>query len=506
MKHTRTKKSLSAKRYPLDAKSVYAVILAGGIGSRFWPLSRELEAKQFLSFGGDKTLLAQTIERIKPLCVSERIIIVGSAQHKLPLERHAEEYGIPVSNIILEPSGKNTAPAIALAAKHIHALDKNAVMIVLPADHYIRDTQKFLDVINNAVEVAKSNSLVTLGITPTVPHTGYGYIKIKSPVTSHRSPVRKGLRAKSQELRAVYSVDKFVEKPNRKKAELYFKDKHYFWNSGMFIWTADAILKEIKQCLPEVSKKIESLDIASAIDQEIWNSIQSISIDYGVLERSKHVAVIPAGDIGWSDLGSWSSMTQLFPADDEGNVIKADSIDIESRNVSVFGNNRLIATIGLKDTIIVDTDDALLVCNNKHTEKVKQIVEKIKQDKRQEHITHKTVKRPWGSYTVLNIGNGFKVKSIQIEPFKKLSLQRHNYRSEHWVVVEGQAKVTNGDKTYYPRENESIYITQGHIHRLENPINKPLRIIEVQCGHYLEEDDIERLDDDFARKTQMITD
>lgn len=485
----------------------YAVILAGGVGSRFWPLSRELESKQFLKLHGDKSLLQYTISRIHPLIPAKRIYIIGNCRHRYEIEKQIAPYRIPPGNVILEPQGKNTAPAIAAAAEKLARLDAQSTMIVLPADHFIHREQKFLEVLKGAVALADNGFLVTLGITPTLPHTGYGYIKIKSLLersnerTKRRGDVRFAMtRGKGPRNQNVFLAEKFVEKPDRKKAEQYFKDKKYYWNSGMFVWKSKVILAEIKEHLPGLARRIiRVLNRGGEIDPEQWSRIQAISIDYGVLERSRNVAIITAGDIGWSDLGSWASLHEVFEPDENGNIIKADSIDIESRNMTVFGSNRLIATIGLKDTVVVDTDDALLVCKKEHAEKVKHIVDMIKGKGRKEHSLHKTVKRPWGTYTVLSLGEGFKIKLIQIDPHKRLSMQKHNYRSEHWVVVEGRATVACEGRILYPRENESVYIQKGHLHRLENPSETPLKIVEVQCGGYLEEDDIERFDDDYKR-------
>jgi len=458
--------------------SVYAVILAGGVGSRFWPLSRELEPKQFLKFKGEKSLLQQTIDRVLPLIPSENIIIIGSQQHKFELEGQVASFKVPAENIILEPCGKNTAPAIGLAARMIAKRDLDATMIVLPADHYIENTKKLLKIFKQGIEIADKDYLVTIGIEPTSAHTGYGYIKIKKD---------EGRRTRDEK---AYKVEKFTEKPDKKTAKKYFKSKQYFWNSGMFIWRAASILNEINKYLPDLSKKL-SLDK--------WASIQPISIDYGILEKSKKVVMLPGYGLGWSDLGSWSAFSSICDKDKNGNVLCGDSVDFDSSEVSVFGKNRLIATIGLKNTVIVDTDDALLVCDKSRTEDVKKVVDHIKSNKRQEHFVHKTVKRPWGTYMVLNTGLGFKVKLVQISPNKRLSLQRHLQRSEHWVVVEGEAKITVGRDVYYRKSNESIYVPKKGVHRLENATNKPLKIVEVQCGQYLEEDDIERVEDDFQR-------
>lgn len=459
----------------------YAVILAGGTGSRFWPLSRELEPKQFLSFNGKKSLLQQTIERVLPLVPKENILIVGSSQHKFELEGQLVRYAIPTANIILEPCGKNTAPAIGFVARVIEKRDPEAIMIVLPADHYISNPDKLIGVLKNAVQAAQDDNLITIGIKPTSAHTGYGYIKIKSIVHSPRSTKKS------------YIVDKFVEKPDKKTAEKYVKAKTYFWNSGMFVWKAQVILEEIKRYLPDLYNKLSL---------KKWDSIKPISIDYGVLEKSHRVIMIPGNNLGWSDLGSWSAFSAICKKGKDGNVIQADCIDIDSQDISVFGKDRLIATIGLKDVVVVDTDDALLVCHKSRAEEVKRIVEQIKGKKRQEHYTHKTVKRPWGTYSVINMGSGFKVKLVQIAPHKRLSLQRHLHRSEHWVVVEGEAKITVGRDVYFRKANQSIYVPKKGIHRLENPGKVPLKIVEVQCGQYLEEDDIERLEDDFERNSK----
>jgi len=460
-------------------KNTYAVILAGGVGSRFWPLSRELEPKQFLSFNGMKSLLEQTVSRVLLFVPAKNVFIIGSANHKFDLEKQTAPYAIPAANIILEPSGKNTAPAIGLAARLIQSQDPGAVMLVLPADHYISNTKKLMSLFKEGVKLAREDYLVTIGITPSCAHTGYGYIKIKKG---------EGQRAKGKES---YKVDKFTEKPDKKNAEKYCKAGNYYWNSGMFIWKASAISGEIKKYLPDLSQKL---------DLKNWDSIKPVSIDYGVLEKSRRAVVIPASNLGWSDLGSWSAYSAICGKDKNGNIMQADCIDIDSEDISVFGKSRLIATIGLKDVVLVDTDDALLVCHKNRTEEVKKIVEHIRTQKRQEHVAHKTVKRPWGAYSVINMGAGFKVKLVQIDPHKRLSLQRHLYRSEHWVVVEGEAKITVGRDVYFRKANESIYVPKKGVHRLENAANGPLKIVEVQCGSYLEEADIERIQDDFNRK------
>ncbi len=480
-----TKKRIKVKGGSDKSPKTYAVILAGGVGSRFWPLSRELEPKQFLKLHDDKSLLQHTVERLIPSIPIEQIYLISNQHYKFEIENQLACFSLPKENIVLEPEGKNTAPAIGLMATILSQKDPESTMIVLPVDHFIRDTKGFLDILKQAVKLAHSNYLVTLGITPRAPHTGYGYIKRRSKASKLQSNA--------------YLIEQFCEKPDKKKAELFYRDKNYFWNSGMFIWKSRVILKEINRLLPDLSKKLKQLGASLTINPKTWSQIKSISVDYGILEKSKKTAVIVVKDIGWSDLGSWASLSEFLPHNKSGNIIHGDSIDLGSKNIAVWGTKHLIATIGLKDLFIVDTPDALLVCDRNRTEDVKKIVEEIKRRGRQEHIAHNTVKRPWGNYTIINTALGFKVKEVQIHPHKRLSLQAHKRRSEHWIVVEGEAKIVNGDKVCYLAENESMYISKGTTHRLENPGDGPLKIIEVQCGHYLEEDDIERYEDDFER-------
>ncbi|MFA5038096.1 MAG: mannose-1-phosphate guanylyltransferase/mannose-6-phosphate isomerase [Candidatus Omnitrophota bacterium] len=471
---------------------LYALILAGGVGSRFWPLSRELEPKQFLQFMGDHSLLQQTIQRVTPLIPPENIYIISNEQYKFQIQHQVAGLKVPAANIILEPQGKNTAPAIGLAAGFIYKRDPEAVMAVLPADHHIGKPEKLVGILKKAAEAASDKRLVTIGIMPQSAHTGYGYIKTKS--SAGRAGQGKPL-----------PVEKFVEKPDKQKAEKFFKDKRYFWNSGMFVWKAGVILDEIKTHLPELYRTLAILSQPNSFDSRIWAKIAPISVDYGVLEKSKNVVVFPAQDLGWSDLGSWSSYCKICGKDKSGNVLQNDCVDIGSKDIAVFGKGRLVATIGLKDVIVVDTDDALLICHKDRSEEVKSVVEQIRQNKRQEHVSHKTVKRPWGLYSVINMGDGFKVKLVQIDPHKRLSLQKHHQRSEHWVVVEGEAKITIDRDTCFRGPNQSIYVPKKGLHRLENATDKPLKIVEVQCGAYLEEDDIERLSDDFNRKKEVIS-
>lgn len=469
--------------------NLYAVILAGGVGSRFWPLSRELEPKQFLQFTGEHSLLQQTVRRIAPLVSPERVYIITNEQYRFQIQHQVASLKISASNIILEPQGKNTAPAIGLAAGYIYRRDPQAVIAVLPADHHIAKPEKLLAFLKKAAVSAQEGNIVTIGIEPESAHTGYGYIKAKS----------KNSRNNGQPL----PVEKFVEKPDQKKAEKFFKDKRYYWNSGMFVWKAQVILDEIKKHLPELYRTLAVLSQSENMDARVWAKINPISIDYGVLEKSKNVVVFPAKKLGWSDLGSWAAYCKICGKDQNGNILKNDCVDIGSKNIGVFGQGRLVATLGLKDVVIVDTDDALLVCHKDRTEEVKSVVDHIRKQQRQEHFSHKTVKKPWGTYSVINTGEGFKVKLVQIDPHKRLSLQKHHHRSEHWVVVEGEAKITIDRDVYFRGPNQSIYVPQKGLHRLENATDKPLKIVEVQCGKYLEEDDIVRIKDDFERKSKI---
>jgi mannose-1-phosphate guanylyltransferase/mannose-6-phosphate isomerase len=470
----------------MSKKNLYALILAGGVGSRFWPLSRQLEPKQFLCVAGKRTLIQETLWRIKNKIKPANIFLITNSAYFFDIKRQTAGFAIPKQNILLEPEGKNTAPAIAWAARHILALDPEGVMVVLPSDHLILKPKKFLAILERAEALARKGSLVTLGIKPERADTGYGYIKI--------SP-----KLKAQSSRPGYfPVEKFLEKPNQKKAEAYFRQGNYLWNSGIFIWKAATFLEEVKRYLPALYKGISALNEKNF--KTVWNKLPAISVDYGILEKSRKVVTVPA-DMAWTDLGSWEALAQtpILKKDGRGNVIKADCINLEGRGNFIFGSDRLITTVGLKDLVIVDTPDALLVCRKDLSQKVKDIVDVLKKNRRQEHILHKTVKRPWGSYTVLKLGDRFKIKTVDIDPGQRLSLQLHRRRAEHWVVVEGLARVRKGRKSRLVRANESIYIPAHTPHRLENPGQNHLKIVEVQTGGYLEEDDIVRFKDDYDR-------
>ena len=458
----------------------YAVILAVGVGSRFWPFSRELEPKQFMKIIGENSLLQTTIERLNGVVERKNIYVVTNNIYFYEVKAQVAKFGIPDKNIILEPQGKNTAPAIGLCAKLISRIDKEAILLVLPSDHYIKNLENFKRTLKKAIACAKNNLLVTIGIKPTIPSTGYGYIKVVGKKNGY------------------LVVEKFLEKPDLNKAKRYFKDKLFYWNSGIFIWKASIFLDEVNEYLPKLYANLQMINSVNDISK-VWPKIGAISVDYGIMEHSKRIALIPS-NFFWTDLGSWDALTEIFPKDKKGNISSVNVLNHNSQGVCVFNRgNRLISTIGLKDIVIADTADALLVCDRSKTQDVKVLVEKLKLLNRKEHLVHLTEHRPWGSFTVLQKSFGFKIKLIEILPGKRLSLQRHKKRSEHWVVVSGKARVTVEKRSFMANINRSIYVPMGKKHRLENPTDKPVRIVEVQTGSYLEEDDIERFEDDFRR-------
>ncbi|MFO0697681.1 MAG: mannose-1-phosphate guanylyltransferase/mannose-6-phosphate isomerase [Nitrospira sp.] len=477
--------------------AVYPVIMAGGSGTRFWPLSRHLFPKQLLRIGGEHTLIQQTMRRVLGCAPAGNVLIsTNAAQADLIRVQLTDWKEDLVDGFVLEPEGRNTAPAIALAALEAQRRDPDAVMLVVPADHVITGQRDFETAVQLACQLAEEGYLVTFGIKPIRPETGYGYIK----------PNDKALLGKLGKLRG-FSVYKFVEKPNVAKATQYLKAGNYYWNSGMFVWRAATILEEIRRHQPAIATamdRIRELHLGQAPKsaiEDLYRAIKPVSIDNGVMERSSKSAVIPVA-FKWSDVGSWGSLDEVASKDKAGNVTTGRVVDLESRRSIVYADRRVVATIGLQDMVVVDTPDATLVCPKSRAQDVKKVVDILKQQKAPEHLEHLTVHRPWGSYTVLEEGPGFKVKRVTVNPGGRLSLQMHHQRSEHWVVIAGTARVTRGEEIFDLQVGQSTAIPVKTQHRLENPGHETVHIIEVQNGPYLGEDDIVRFKDDYGRSVK----
>lgn len=468
--------------------------MAGGSGTRFWPLSREAMTKQLLRIDGGESLIQQTIKRVRPLIPSDHIHIVTNKSQSEQIKYQVAELG--KDNFIIEPAAKNTAAAVGLAAVYLNYQNPDSVMGILPADHVVKNKEQFLETMKCAFAAAVEGQLVTIGIKPLRPETGYGYIHAGEPLNPPIPPLEKT---------EIFHVDRFTEKPDIETAKTYVADGHYFWNSGMFVWKTSVILDEIERHMPllgaglkEIKSAIGSSDESSVVSK-VFAGLESVSIDYGIMEKSDKVVVIPA-DLGWSDVGSWTALDDISTKDARGNVIAGNVVDVESRDSIIYASNRLVATVGLNDMVVVDTEDATLVCHKDKAQDVKKIVEELRRRGAEEHLTHRTAIRPWGSYTLLEKGDRFKIKRIVVNPGARLSFQMHYHRSEHWVVVSGTAKVIRGEDEFFVNPNESTYIPMEAKHRLENPGRIPLQIIEVQNGEYLEEDDIVRLDDVYGRE------
>src|SRR5574340_95901 len=475
----------------------HAVILAGGSGSRLWPLSRQHLPKQFLSLDGDASLLQTTIDRLSPVIEGENILIVTQEAHAKGEAYHA----LLPYHTLFEPVWRNTAPAIALAAAQLMADGSDPIMVVLPADHIIKDAARFRDHLIAAIKAAENGRLITFGIQPTRPDIGFGYIK------AHRgSAVDKEAPSGSCDMSEVYTVERFTEKPDHATAEHFLKQGDYYWNSGMFVWRASVILAEIQRHLPAVHQIAQTIleesrtgtSFQQAVEEH-FAAMPSISIDYGVLEKSDRVSLIPC-DIGWNDVGSWHAVYEISAKDGNGNTLQGNVIALECHNSLIRAEKRLVAAIGVEDLCIVETTDAVLISKSDQTQRVREVVDMLDQRGATEHVYHAKVNRPWGSYTVLEEDqDGFKIKRIEVAPGARLSLQSHNQRSEHCVVVSGTATVTNGDEVITVQKNQSTYIPIGSKHRLENLGLEPLHIVEVQVGEYLGEDDIQRYEDNYGR-------
>jgi mannose-1-phosphate guanylyltransferase/mannose-6-phosphate isomerase len=456
------------------------IILAGGGGTRLFPLSRTRFPKQFLKLNGDKSLLAQTIERFLLLVKSSDMVIVTSQDYVHHVKTELAAAKALEAHILLEPVSRNTAPAIALAAKY--CVEKlgcglNEVMFVTPSDHVIRPMEIFAANVRQAVDMAKLDKLVTLGVPPDSPETGYGYIQSGKPVGNG------------------FIVESFREKPDRETAAAYLANGGYYWNSGMFAFTIDRFMAELREHQPDIYTLADT-----GFDAMAKNFIEmpNISIDYAVTEKSSQVMMVPL-TAKWSDIGSWDAIYDVLGKDTDGNAVKGDCMSIDCSNTLMLGNSRLIAGIGLKDLLVVETDDVILVAQKGESQKVKDLVSGLKANGRVEADEHTTIYRPWGLYTVMGSGPGYKMKKIVVNPGQVLSLQMHYHRSEHWIVIGGTAKVTVGETESMVCENEGIFVPQTTKHRLENPGKQLLEIIEVQNGSYLGEDDIVRFEDKYGR-------
>lgn len=481
----------------MSDRQIHAVILAGGSGSRLWPLSRQHLPKQFLALDGDLSLLQTTINRLSPVIDAKNVLIVTQESHAKGEAYHAL---LPYQSLF-EPVGRNTAPAIALAAAYLTANGADPIMVVLPSDHIIKDEVRFRAHLNIAIEAAESGKLITFGIQPTRPDTGFGYIK-----TRRSSPLDKGGLGGIGDGDAIYEVERFTEKPDDATAERFLKEGDYYWNSGMFVWRASVILAEIERHLPAVYQVIQTIvtesHSAGTFQQAVekhFSAAPSISIDYGVLEKSDRVSLIPC-DIGWNDVGSWQAVHEITSKDQNGNALQGNVIALGCKNSLIRAEKRLVAVIGVKDLCVIETADAVLISKSDQTQRVREVVEILHHRGATEHVYHAKVNRPWGNYTMLEEDpEGFKIKRIEVAPGARLSLQSHNQRSEHWVVVSGTATVTNGNEVITVQKNQSTYIPIGSKHRLENLGTEPLHIVEVQVGEYLGEDDIQRYEDNYGR-------
>ena len=473
---------------------IVPVILSGGSGSRLWPLSREYYPKQLLPLVGQRTMLQDTVLRLD--CLNDRgaPLVVCNEAHRFMVAEQLRQVGQEAEAVILEPVGRNTAPAVALAALQALSQGGDPVLLILPADHVIRNAQALCLAIQAGLKPVSSGCLLTFGIIPNAPETGYGYIR--------RGP---HLENGDHGTNEIYEVDRFVEKPDLETAQTYLAEGGYYWNSGMFMFKASVYLEELETFAPDIlaacknawENRVRDLDF-TRLDPEMFGKCPSDSIDYAVMEKTGRGVVIPL-DAGWSDVGSWAALWGVGETDSLGNVTYGDVIDVDCHESYLYGGSRLVAGVGLKNTIVVETADAVLVADKDRVQDVKQIVEHLKSSHREEHLLHKRVNRPWGSYEGLDAGDGFLVKRITVNPGASLSLQRHQHRAEHWVVVRGTADVTCDNVVQSLVANQSFYIPIGSMHRLTNPGDEMLEIIEVQTGEWLSEDDIERFEDNYGR-------
>ncbi len=465
---------------------IVPIILSGGSGTRLWPLSRKLHPKQFIDLVNDTTLFQDTILRLPKDAANP--LIICNEEHRFLAAEQLRQINKESNGIILEPIGKNTAPAIALAALKFINNGEDPLLLVLSADHLIQNINTFHQSIKIAEKLAEKDKLVTFGIVPDKAETGYGYIQADMSNTNDH-----------------YNIQSFKEKPSQKDAEKYLDSGDYLWNSGMFMFKASVYLNELEKFEPEIlntckkscQTEYKDKDFIRLNNDEFYQCPEQ-SVDYAVMEHTENAMVVPL-DANWSDIGSWDALWETKNKDDNGNVSEGDVILDKVKNTYAYSSNRLVSVTGVEDLVIVDTQDALLVADKKHSQNIKNIVNQLKDNGRSEADNHRKVFRPWGYYDSIDSDSGFQVKRILVNPGAKLSLQKHEHRAEHWVVVKGSAKVTCGDKVFTLRENQSTYIPKGDVHRLENQEKIDLEIIEIQTGDYLGEDDIIRLEDDYQR-------
>ena len=466
------------------------VILSGGSGTRLWPLSRELYPKQLLPLVGKGTMLQETLARLKGADDLAAPIVVCNESHRFLVAEQLQQMKVQNSSILLEPVGRNTAPAVAIAALQAKSLPQgeNAVLLVLPADHVIRNVAVFRAAVAQGLKAAQSGKLVTFGVVARTPETGYGYIR------------------RGEGTGPTYPVAQFVEKPNLETAKEYVASGKYYWNSGMFMFQAKVFLDELRTLAPAMHEAcVKAFDVAKRdldfvrLPAKEFSVVPSDSIDYAVMEKTKHAVVVPL-DAGWSDVGSWSALHEAIDADAQGNVQIGDVLTADTHGCYLQSTSRLVATVGLKDHVVVETKDAVMVAPKDRVQDVKMLVNELKKQNRYETSLHREVFRPWGSYDSIDNGDRFQVKRLVVKPGASMSLQMHHHRAEHWVVVSGTARITRGDEVFLLEENQSTYIPVGTRHRIENPGMITLHIIEVQSGSYLGEDDIVRFEDKYGRE------
>jgi len=469
---------------------VYPVVLSGGVGTRLWPLSRALYPKQLLPLHTERSMLQETLLRVVDKQRFAPPLLVCNDAHRFIVAEQTRDLNVTPQAIVLEPEGRNTAPAVAVAALILSQTDPDALLLILPSDHIVENQESFNDMIACAVPAARAGALVTFGMAPTKPETGYGYIRRGSPFN--------GAKGCSH-------VERFVEKPPLDRAQEMLAEGNWYWNSGMFLFGAKAYLDELERLEPDMVEHCrtsielgkEDLDFFR-LDPDSFAALNSKSIDYAVMEHAKTAAVVPAR-IGWNDIGSWSALWDVGDKDQDGNVALGPVIAEGSKDTYVRTTGPLVATVGVRDLLVVATQDAVLVADKHQAQDVKKIVQRLENMGSQQHVSHVRVYRPWGSYQSLDNGPGFQVKQLEVKPGAKLSLQMHNRRAEHWIVVRGTARVTRGEETFDLEVNQSTYIPIRTKHRLENPGGTPLLVIEVQSGDYLGEDDIVRFDDVYGR-------